>query len=112
MRQKETEFNLQVIVREWDEELDHLWEFRTFINDNHELTSCTQYYASCFVKEMQDKKKKIEELIFNFYKKIDPIIKSIGIGKYTMDISINKEMDSVQLIELNHCFFFIFFYFN
>jgi len=94
-------FDLQVIIRQWCPQVLPEWEFRAFIW-NHQLTCCSQYYASCFVPEIHANRDKIAIIISKFYnEKIKHRIPS-HVPHLTMDIALSPSLSEVIMVELGN----------
>jgi len=95
----EKNFDMKMVIRHWTEILPE-WEFRAFVKKK-KLTSCTQYYQSCFVPEFVTHKQRIQECIFKIF---DEVKDKIKLDDYTIDFALSPllEEGKIWIVELNH----------
>eukprot|EP01084_Bolivina_argentea_P255864 430512_1 len=103
---KQNNFNVSVIVRKWNKEINPLWEFRLFLR-NKKPTALTQYNPNIYLPNMYKLKIEIEKLILLKYEKIKNLL-SDKLQYFTMDfaviISDSKEKineNDLVIIEIN-----------
>lgn len=90
-------FEMKLIARKWVD-IDPELEFRTFVVDK-KIVACTQYYPLCYVPKLSQNKEKITKLLFDYFDKVKDLIK---IDTYTIDFVLSRDLNSVQIIELNN----------
>eukprot|EP01087_Luapelamoeba_hula_P023840 TRINITY_DN8860_c0_g1_i3.p1 TRINITY_DN8860_c0_g1~~TRINITY_DN8860_c0_g1_i3.p1 ORF type:complete len:471 (+),score=65.27 TRINITY_DN8860_c0_g1_i3:52-1464(+) len=91
-------FDMQLIVREWCEELLPEWEFRAFVH-NKEMTAMTHYYPFTYVPEIHEKKKEIEVRLLEFWASIKD---RILLEDYTVDFAISPDLSKIWIVEINN----------
>jgi len=94
IKNKETTFDIQIIVRQWVT-VPISGEFRGFVYAK-ELTALSQYFDSCYFPELIKNESKILSRIQEFFTKIK---KSIPLSNYIIDFALTSE--NIYIIELN-----------
>lgn len=105
-------FNQSIILREWDDNLFVMNEFRGFVYNN-QLTAISQYHDNIRHSKIVDNKENIQKYIFNYWKKyckqplsklgIDYIVDFV-ILKDSHDLDVKEEDNqesNIKVIELN-----------
>jgi hypothetical protein len=97
---------LVIVVREWDERIHPLYEFRGFVS-KHKLRALTQYDTRWFVEEVFARKDEICESIVKYFNtQVCPRLSGKGSpfakGKYCVDFAVimGKPIE-VRVVELN-----------
>lgn len=93
----EDKFNLNLIVREWCDALDPMWEFRAFVMDS-KLTSCTIYSDFTYVPEIAANRDTVERMIVECWESVKDRIHVPG---YTIDFFVAPDLSFVKIIEIN-----------
>ena len=106
--QMDDKWCMNLVIREWSQNLNPLFEFRCFVS-NEKLTAVTQYNQGVFVPELCKNKKKIQTAIKQFVHQI--VIPRVPLPFYTVDVGVDLASFDVCLIELNGpvCFYFLIF---
>jgi len=94
IKNKETTFDIQIIVRQWVT-VPISGEFRGFVYAK-ELTALSQYFDSCYFPELIKNESKILSRIQEFFTKIKA---SIPLSNYIIDFALTSE--NIYIIELN-----------
>lgn len=96
-------WNLQLVLREWSDDLDASFEFRAFVFDN-QFTACTQYNSLCAVPAMIANREIISKNIQHYFATIvQPILVQQKLQTYTIDFAVNpNDFSQIKIIELNY----------
>lgn len=96
-------WNVQLVLREWSDDLDATFEFRAFVFDN-QLTACTQYNSLCAVPAMIANKDTICKNIQHYFATIvQPILEKQQLHTYTIDFAVDPhDYSKIKVIELNY----------
>ncbi|PRP86639.1 hypothetical protein PROFUN_05118 [Planoprotostelium fungivorum] len=87
-------FQMNVVVRQWVETQPE-WEFRGFVSKG-KMTALTQYFKSCYVRQLSQNKNEIAKKIVALQEEVHPLI---GLDSYTIDFVVTPE--KIWIIELN-----------
>jgi len=99
--EKNVKFDMQIVCREWCDEILPEWEFRAFIWQG-KFTACTQYYSECYVPEMAANKEKITEKIRQFLtQEILPKLPK-DLHTLTIDLALAPDLSRVWLVEIGN----------
>lgn len=93
------EFRMNLIVREWAEDILPEWEFRAFVYGN-KMTAITQYTEFTFVPKIVENKNAILTLIRDKFNEVVDVIK-LPDGNYTIDFAVCEDIQTCYIIELN-----------
>lgn len=91
------DFNLKLIVREWDDAINGDWEFRAFVVDG-KLTCVTQYNDFVFDARISANKEVIRAMIYECWQAVRPNIKS---KNYCIDFAVLPDLSSTLIVEVN-----------
>eukprot|EP01080_Neovahlkampfia_damariscottae_P009836 gene9836-2159_t len=92
-------FDVNIIIREWNDSLRYDLEFRCFVYQN-QLNAISQYDFNFFSKELLMKSEKIKQNISNYFNK--NIQNKLGkLENYVIDFGMSSNFDDIFVIELN-----------
>ena len=93
--------NLQIVIREWIENLKAEEEFRGFVYNN-KLTAISQYCYYQYFKDLVKEKDRYEALLLKFFKSLPDNL--FGKEHFVIDFAVDLENERVWIIEINPFF--------
>eukprot|EP01130_Rhizamoeba_saxonica_P009702 TRINITY_DN3957_c0_g1_i3.p1 TRINITY_DN3957_c0_g1~~TRINITY_DN3957_c0_g1_i3.p1 ORF type:complete len:286 (-),score=52.58 TRINITY_DN3957_c0_g1_i3:79-936(-) len=88
-------FPMNIVLREFDNELTPEMEFRGFVHNNT-LTAVSQYYTLAYYPQLKENQDELINCITSYY---EEIVDKIPIDNYIIDFVVNPS--GVKVIELN-----------
>jgi hypothetical protein len=108
----EKEFRMNIVFREWDDDLIPEREIRCFVV-NGKVTAMTQYYSSLFVEFLAENKNDLQQVekkkmivffkltkkkrILDYLGKVVPVVR---LDSFTIDVGMRKDL-SLCVVEIN-----------
>ena len=92
-------FNVNIIIREWNDSLKYDLEFRCFVFNN-KLNAISQYDYTFFSSELYIKSEVIKEKISSYFNQ-NIQNKLEKLENYVIDFGMSSNFDEIYVIELN-----------